>query len=89
MVDNAESQKQTNSKKYLQSLSKNSKRVEIAELKCMYEEQLESKNSRITKLEHKNQEYLEIIAAKPTLEKSNQNTITQIQEQYELPKEVV
>ena len=53
-----------NSKSYLKSLSKNTKTVDIAELKLKYEEQLEFKNQRILKLEKKNQEYLDIISVK-------------------------
>ena len=52
----------TESKRFLQSLSKNSRRVDMAELKLKYEDQLETKNERIIKLEQKNQEYLDMIS---------------------------
>lgn len=41
---------------------KNSRLYEIANLKLKYEDQLESKNQRIEKLQSKNKQYLDIIA---------------------------
>ena len=43
---------------YLKVVSKSSRSIEIAELKLRYEEQLEEKNQRISKLEAKNYHYL-------------------------------
>lgn len=46
------------SKRYMESLSKSSRRVDIAEIKLHYEEILESKNKRINSLEQKNTQFL-------------------------------
>jgi hypothetical protein len=48
---------------YMQSLSKNSK-IDLANIKLQYEEQLEEKNQRIFRLESKNRQYLNIISQK-------------------------
>ena len=54
---------------YLSNLAKNTKtrRLEIADMKLIYEEQLEEKNQRIAKLESKNKKYLDVIAQRDEL----------------------
>jgi hypothetical protein len=77
------------SKRFLQSLSKNSKSVDIAELKLKYEEQIDNKNQRIRKLERKNEEYLELLStrAHAALEGGEDHPLRQMQGQ--LPQETV
>jgi uncharacterized protein YdcH (DUF465 family) len=81
----------TQSKRFMESLSKNSKRLDIAEIKLGYEDMIENKNQRIKALEKKNSHFLEVIAHSNQLEVMNKNeeAINQIQEQYQLAPEVI